>query len=211
MSCIWFKKSYGVIRALVAGVLQHLTRIYTIPMAHLLLRLQVIRPASLYIKKGTLIISNHQSRSDPFLIGKTMGVLNTLRNLPAHLPTTPEYMEMPIMGKCLRLLHCFSVGNDRLDRAKALIKIRDILDRGKTVLLFPEGKLILQGNFVAEFHKGLDMLLQENYPVLLVRIKNLNTWTLFHTSQRPTIEYRQLPMGLSLSEKRQLIHEFYNS
>jgi 1-acyl-sn-glycerol-3-phosphate acyltransferase len=177
------------------------------------MRVKVIRPKHLHVAKGTLLISNHQSKSDPFFVGRMIGLRNTMQNYPICFPTTHQFMEMPIVKYFLWSLYCFTVGESMFDRAKALIKIRELLNKGKTVLLFPEGRRIREGNHVEEFHRGLDMLLRENHPILLVRIKNFNSWSLFRLGHKnqPTIEYREIPKGYCLEEKRKFIREFYGT
>jgi 1-acyl-sn-glycerol-3-phosphate acyltransferase len=119
-----------------------------------LLRLKVDRPSDFKITHGTLIIANHQSRVDPFLISTHIGFKNLHHTLPIRYPVTPEYMHRPILGFCIRLLGGYNIGNDPLERLKKLIFTRSLLKHGYSVVLFPEGKITRDKDMVNDFKKG---------------------------------------------------------
>ena len=79
----------------------------TIPVNYILsklLKLKVVRPSNFHLEHGTLIIANHQSKVDPFLISTHVGKKNILNIVPIRYPVTPEYMNKKILGFFIRLL-----------------------------------------------------------------------------------------------------------
>ena len=153
------------------------TQILTIPANFIftrLLRLKVERPKNFTIKHGTLIIANHQSKIDPFLISYHVGIHRLHNVLPIRYPVTPEYMSKPLTGFFIRLLGGYSVGKNSMERLQKLLYTRQLLKSGYTVVLFPEGKIVRDQDMVAEFQRGVNVLFSENYPTIFVRLTGLN-------------------------------------
>ncbi len=158
-------------------------QILTIPanaLLTLLLKLKVARPAHLTIKHGTLIVANHQSRIDPFLISYHIGFRNIITTLPIRYPVTPEYINRPILGLIIKLLGGYSIGSTPLERLQKLMFTRDLLKQGYTVVLFPEGKIVTNDTELAEFKRGAEVLFADNFPVVFVRLVGLNEKHKFH-------------------------------
>lgn len=185
------------------------TAVYSFLVTTFLMRICVVRPLKLVVPRGSLIISNHQSWSDPFLITYHLGWRNVFRNLPVHFPVTSHFMTMPLIRWYLWSLQCFNVGDTNLDRARALIRMRDLLQSKQTVMLFPEGRCIRDSNNVEEFHRGIDMLLMEDIPLVLVRVENFNNWSILPGYPKPTMTLTRLPDQQNLEEKREVIRSFY--
>ena len=139
-----------------------------------LLKLQVSRPAHFKIEHGTLIIANHQSKIDPFLISYHVGFKHLMSALPIRYPVTPDFMNRPILGLCISLLGGYNIGETPLERLKKLLFTRDLLKQGYSIVLFPEGKIVRDQDMVEDFKKGANALFNENYPVVFVRLKGLN-------------------------------------
>ena len=198
------------LRSSLAVLLQALTCLYTIPFSFFT-RIAVSKPKNFVVPSGTLIISNHQSKSDPFLIIRFLGFANFIRNAPTRFPTIHSFMDIPILGQFLWSIYCFKVGESTMERAHALIQMRDILRLRKTILLFPEGRRIRIGNEVEIFHKGIDMLLAKDFSILLVRLRNFNDWRLFGYGKRASITFEIMPENLSTEQKRSYITDFYAS
>ncbi len=187
-------------------------QLMTIPANWLLTRffhLVIEKPENLVITHGTLIIANHQSRIDPFLISYHCNLLTTS---PIRYPVTSDYMERPFLGFYIRLLGGYDVGRSPFERLKKLVFTRDILKRGYSVILFPEGKITRDQDMVNDFKKGANMLFQENYPVVFVRLTGLGGKRKFHfwknTNAKLTYSTRydsSIPKG----EKVQAMAEFF--
>lgn len=178
-----------------------------------LLRLKVDRPSDFKITHGTLIIANHQSRVDPFLISTHIGFKNLHHTLPIRYPVTPEYMHRPILGFCIRLLGGYNIGNDPLERLKKLIFTRSLLKHGYSVVLFPEGKIVRDRDIVADFQKGANMLFNENYPVVFVRLTGINSKHRLHFWKNKTTKLsysRYYDTSVPREEKIQAMVTFFN-
>jgi 1-acyl-sn-glycerol-3-phosphate acyltransferase len=140
----------------------------------LLLKLKIKRPTDLQIKHGTLIIANHQSKIDPFLISYHIGIKNLSKVLPIRYPVTPEYMQKPLTGFVIRLLGGYSIGENSMERLQKLLYTRQLLKSGYTVVIFPEGKIARDQDMIADFQRGVNVLFSENYPTVFVRLVGLN-------------------------------------
>lgn len=154
-----------------------IAQILTIPANFILtklLRLTVERPDAFTISHGTLIIANHQSRIDPFLISYHIGIRNLPATLPIRYPVTHEYMQKPFLGFCIKLLGGYDIGANHMERLHKLVFTRSLLKQGYSIVLFPEGKIVRDRDMVADFQKGANMLFNENYPVVFVRLTGLN-------------------------------------
>lgn len=142
------------------------------------IRLHVHIPHGLRVPHGTLVIANHRSMLDPFLITHHLERPNWF--VPIRAPMTPTYARMPIVGHTLKALGAYDVGKTTIERAKKLLFTRDILRRGHTVLLFPEGKIVDHGAVVQEFKDGAKMLFAEDYPTLFVQLSGFSTLSFIH-------------------------------
>lgn len=190
--------------------MQVLSFLYSIPVRYLILRQETVRPRNLVITPGTLIISNHQSKSDPFLIAYSIGFRNILRNFPLNFPVTHDFMSLIGIGWYLKLLNCFDIGEIPYEKAKSLIYIRDLLRKKKTVVLFPEGKRIRVGDSVNKFHRGLDILLKQDISIVTVRIRGFNVWSLYNFFPKTSMHFMTIPIGIPLEEKKRKIEKFYS-
>lgn len=204
------RKVYSAVCWLVVYIMQVLTFLYSIPITKMIMRMVIVCPKNLNIESGSLIISNHQSKSDPFIIAHGVGFRNMLRIYPLNFPVTPHFMNHHGSKWFLKLLNCYDVGETMLERARALVYTRDLLRQKKTVILFPEGERVKKGNDVKEFNRGLDMLLKNGIPIVMVRIFGFNDWSFFCRSNKTKIHFKKLPTGLTLAEKKKYIAKFYN-
>jgi len=156
-------------------------------------KIQVIRPSDFKITHGTLIIANHQSKLDPFLISHHVGAKRWKNILPLRYPVTPYYMKKVPLGIFIRLLGGYNIGENPLERLKKLYLTKELLKEGNTIVIFPEGKITRDTDTVSEFQKGSEKLFAENYPVVFVKltgINQINPWK-FWMDHSPKIEYSQ--------------------
>lgn len=192
------------------------SQILTIPpniIISLILRLQVTRPPGLKIKPGTLIIANHQSKIDPFLITYHLGWKNLPSVLPVRYPVLNIYMCRPILGAIIRLLGGYDIGSTALERLRGLARTRSLLKRGYSVLIFPEGKINYTANDIEQFKRGAEMLFSYNYPVLFVRLCNINgpnRWKFWRKHEHHQIIYSNcLDSSADTPLKIKLMMNFY--
>lgn len=137
--------------------------------------LQVSLPPDLYVPVGTLVIANHRSMLDPFLVTYHLGPQNWITSVPTRYPMDADYARRPIIGSMAKMLGAYDIGATPIERAKKLLFTRDLLDKGRTVLLFPEGELVEEGSVVKEFQQGAKMLFSHDYPTLFVRLSGFTT------------------------------------
>ncbi|OGM95876.1 MAG: hypothetical protein A2816_00085 [Candidatus Yanofskybacteria bacterium RIFCSPHIGHO2_01_FULL_39_44] len=170
----------------------------------LIFRPQITRPQGLRVPRGTLIVSNHQSFLDPWLVCHYIPLKDVLTMLPLRYPVTPEYIRRPILGFFIRCFGGYDIGYTSLEKAKRLLYTRDLIHAGYTVMLFPEGKLEKEG--LGEFQKGVDMLAQEDIPLLLARISGINNGFDF---SRVRLKFSSLIKDVPAEEKVGRIYEFF--
>lgn len=137
-------------------------------------------PRNLYVPSGTLVIANHRSMLDPFLITYHLGSHNWFSTIPMRCPVTSTYARRPIVGHALKMLGAYDIGKTSIERAKKLLFTRGLLDHERTVILFPEGKLVEKGIVVDEFQQGAKMLFAHDYPTLFVRLSGFDTNSFLH-------------------------------
>jgi 1-acyl-sn-glycerol-3-phosphate acyltransferase len=161
--------------------------------------------------KGTLIIANHQSRIDPFFIAYHLGVKNFLNRFPVVFPVASPYMRNFSLGLLLKLLCCFDIGESPIEKAAGLIKIKKYLRQKKTLLIFPEGKIVRNKSEAFIFEKGVMFLADDTTPILPVYIDGLATWSLFSKKRYQTkiIFSELIGANVSKEEKIKKIKDFY--
>jgi 1-acyl-sn-glycerol-3-phosphate acyltransferase len=142
----------------------------------LFFKVTIIKPKNFKVPRGVLIISNHQSKIDPFLVIYNLGFFNLLRTLPSRFPVTHSYMKKWFVGTLIYFIGGFDIGNDSAHRMKKLLFIKSLLKKKRMVLIFPEAKIIKESSIdFSEFKKGVFFLLKEkNTPVLFIKIEGLN-------------------------------------
>ena len=144
--------------------------------------LRVHVPDNFYVPRGTLVLANHRSLLDPFLVTFHLGHQNWYTSVPTRFPTKSSYASRPILGSVIKMLGGYDIGATSVERAKKLLFTRNLLDREHTVLLFPEGKIVDEGTVVEEFQQGAKMLFAHDYPTVFVRISGFNTNSFLHPS-----------------------------
>jgi 1-acyl-sn-glycerol-3-phosphate acyltransferase len=180
----------------------------------ILLRLKITRPHNFRIPQGTLIIANHQSRIDPFLISYHIGMHNLRHTLPIRYPVTPSYIRRPILGLIIRMLGGYDIGNSTIERLQRLIFTRDLLRKKYTIVLFPEGKIVRERNNIAAFQRGASMLFALQCPVVFVRLTGLNQHHRFYfwEGNKAHLTYSKVyEATLSAEEKILAMEQFFTS
>lgn len=192
-----------------------IAQLLTIPANFVLtriLKLKVSRPTGFKISRGTLIIANHQSKIDPFLISYHIGIKNWSTMIPIRYPVTHEYMELPILSFFIKLLGGYNIGKTAMERLKKLAFTRDLLKKGYSVVLFPEGKISREVEKINEFQRGAEMLFTYNYPVIFVKLTGLNDKHKYHfwKNKSTKFEYSEfLGVDVPAAKKVEAMMEFY--
>lgn len=129
------------------------------------------------LKSGFLLVSNHQSEADPFLILACLPFRSFWKLLPIYFPTTEAVFTSdrynPRFLPIVTLLGCFSIGKDSTERMKSIFRIRTLLEQGRTVMLFPEGKINKTVN-LEDFERGVDFFLPKTRGILFIRITGVS-------------------------------------
>ncbi|NQZ85851.1 MAG: 1-acyl-sn-glycerol-3-phosphate acyltransferase [Nanoarchaeales archaeon] len=89
--------------------------------------------------KKYIFISNHPSKSDPFLIGAYLPFSQIIKILPMRFMTTPKYMKKYHLTLFLKLFGCITT--EKGTKYNVLDKSVKLLDDGNTIVIFPTGKL----------------------------------------------------------------------
>jgi 1-acyl-sn-glycerol-3-phosphate acyltransferase len=125
------------------------------------------------INNGALIVANHQSKMDPFIILAHIPFFTYLNILPVRFPVLHLYMKKPVLGVFLKMWGSYDIGDSNREKMIGLYYTRELVQKKKTVMLFPEGKLV-KDNHLDEFQKGLQFLAAECENVIFVRLRNFN-------------------------------------
>ena len=121
----------------------------------LLLRARVKHEARLHevirLKKQTgmsvVIIANHLSASDPFIITGTFPKKLKSALFPIYFLAKKELFETRTGDRVMRLLGCIPIGFGRGQNVRDVIKM---VHAAETICLFPEGQVSLDGDFGAD-------------------------------------------------------------
>ncbi len=192
------------------------TQILSIPYEFFIISyffIKINRPKNFVLPSGVLLISNHQSRLDPFIITYCTGFKNLRKILPMRFPVTPEYMKRPILGKLIKLIGGYNIGDTPLERMRKLLYTRDILNRKSNVLIFPEGKISKTSHIdCSEFKDGISVLFETKAPIVFVRIENFHSFSFRrnHSLHKKSITYSEIIESGTVEEKINLMKKFYS-
>lgn len=137
----------------------------------LILRIHVEQPDPFLIPPGTLILANHQSYLDPFLIAFYLGYKNWLHLLPIRFPVKSSVIRNPWVALPIRALGGYNIGSTPIERARKLLLTRELIETRRTVILFPEGTITSNGEMIGDFKMGAQTLFSTGCPIVCVRLK----------------------------------------
>ena len=98
---------------------------------------------------GALILCNHLSYLDPFIVGSAA-------NRELHFMARHNSFDMPVIGKLIAAHNAYPVRRGTADRA-ALRHTISLLKSGKLVLIFPEGTRSVDGT-LGKPHGGVSFI-----------------------------------------------------
>lgn len=124
------------------------------------------------LQKGSLLVANHQSFLDPFIILAYIPFLTYIKILPIRFPICYKFMANRFFI-WLKLLGCFNVGNNNKEKMLAFFYTRQLLQQDRTIFLFPEGNIIKK-EAINEFKQGIQFFINECQNAIFVRMKGFN-------------------------------------
>lgn len=126
-----------------------LTRFTLLKIFRSLFNLKILGNKNIPQRGSVLILSNHASNLDPFLIGTSL-------SREVHFLAKAELFKFVILKNILSSLNAFPIKRGTVDR-KAFSKCFQILKEKKVLLLFPEGTRSRNGE-LQEGHIGTGMI-----------------------------------------------------
>lgn len=159
--------------------------------------------------RGALLIANHQSIADPFIVMGNLPFTVFIRLLPVRFPTDHDYMQLPVTGQLLRFFGCYDVGATPRLRMCTLLKTCDLLRSGETVFLFPEGSIARSE--MKEFNRGIEFFIRESRSVVFVRMDGFNEPIADHIiATRRTLCYGEVRSAEDLEHDARSLRESFD-
>lgn len=116
--------------------------------------------------KGIILTPNHQSKLDVFLIFAAIPPRLCLRMLPIRSLVAYKYMDNWWKKLILTCFGNYPLKSGPQGGSQALLHILDLITKGRTILLFPEGKIVKNGE-TCKANPGIGYLaLKKNVHVL---------------------------------------------
>jgi 1-acyl-sn-glycerol-3-phosphate acyltransferase len=138
----------------------------------ILLRITRVLPKNLNeLSRGSLLIANHRSKMDPFVVLAHLPFFTFLRILPIRFPVHHDFMKRRIFRYTLPFLGSYDIGGTPWTKMLGLLRTKKYLDQGTTVFLFPEGKI--NRDTIGEFEKGIHFFIDSGRKIIVVRIEGL--------------------------------------
>lgn len=126
--------------------------------------------------KSFLLVANHQSNFDIAII---------LAYIPVKLGFIGKYemLKVPFLSTWMKSLNCVFIKRKNLrDSITGIQKALDNVNKGQTMVLFPEGTRSRDGK-IGKFHKaGLELAIKEN--VILLPFSIMNSCEMFEKHNR---------------------------
>lgn len=124
-----------------------------------------------------LIVSNHASKFDPFIITSFLSFNILLKLHPSRYLVTDRFFNNFFRRVFLYWCGCFSTSKKRNKGKTALETAQKFISEGETILIFPEGKLNALNSYDENISLGIGAIyLEKNNPnlfILPVRIEYL--------------------------------------
>jgi 1-acyl-sn-glycerol-3-phosphate acyltransferase len=130
----------------------------------------------LKILSGPIIVaSNHRGRFDGIWIWYYFALMN--RNIPVDMRiiTGESFFKIPVLGWYLKKMRCFPVEKGRgVDILNPMV---EVLNQGRIVTIFPEGKMQKKANHRSDAKRGVGYLIWKSQaPVLPIYINYIKRY-----------------------------------
>jgi acyl-[acyl-carrier-protein]-phospholipid O-acyltransferase/long-chain-fatty-acid--[acyl-carrier-protein] ligase len=134
---------------------------------HTAYRIKIVGAENLPLRGPALLVSNHVSFVDAFMVG---GALPRLVRFMLHR----DYYDLKGLGWVFRLMHAIPVSaSNRRDIVQSLKRARNELDKGHVVCIFAEGSITRTGH-IHPFKRGFEKIVEgTNVPIIPVHLDQL--------------------------------------
>ena len=145
-------------------LIERAVRAVILPLGRIFYRVRVVGVDRLPAAGGVLFVSNHVSYADTI-------PLSLACDRHFRFTSFEGLFEQPILGRCLRAFGSIPVSPS--SARETIRRASDCAAAGESVLLFPEGKLTLDGA-VQEIKGGYELIARRaNVPVMMVHLDGL--------------------------------------
>ncbi len=159
-------------KRLAINILYHFVKITGAPSALLWLRPRILRVGKTRVKGGVLISSNHRTFIDPIILHCTFP-FRTLYSL-----ATKDLYRSKIRTVFFTMVNCIKVDKENFSLS-SFHEVVDLLQRGKAVVIFPEGQVNQTngGSTLLTFKSGVSLMAHKSgAPILPVYITECKKW-----------------------------------
>jgi len=154
-------------------------------------RTERVLPTNLNIlKRGVLVVSNHQSMADPFVVLSHIPLRSFLKLVPLYFPVDSEEYNRFYFKPFLKILGGYDIGGTKKEKLIGLMQTRDFLKHGRTIFLFPEGKI--NKDSIGDFQRGIEFFMQESNGVVFVRMDGFSSYWDILIRKKPTMKFSQI-------------------
>ena len=165
-----------------SSILIEFVRFLTLGLGKIVWRVKFHNKQNIPVNNGSglLIVSNHQSYLDPFLIGAP------IKKRPLRFMAWDEAFDWIFIGSLIKKLGAFPVSLKRGGTVSALKQAVKILKNGETLVMFPEASREGSDGRLLQFKTGaVRLAIETGVPILPVTIKGANrVWSQHHKFPR---------------------------
>lgn len=177
-----------------------------IPLRLLTLTRRDIDPGIARLRRGTLVVANHQWFLDPFVVLAHLPFLSFLALLPIRFPVKHKFMRNR-WGQCLRLVGAYDLGKTPREKMVGLYRARQLLHQRVTIFLFPEGNVNRTGQ-LGELQRGIQFLMDEKTPLMFVRLKGFHqrdAWDFLREKRSMVFSVPRVPGKVKLADIQKIL------
>lgn len=168
-----------------------------------------VLPSNLHIiKRGMLVVSNHQSMADPFVVLGHIPFKLFLQTVPLYFPVSHTEYNYWYFKPFLKILGGYDIGGTKKEKLIGLMKTRDLLKQKRTVFLFPEGKI--NKETIGDFHRGIEFFAKSSSGVIFVRMQGFGSYWDILVRKKPTMKFSEVHSFQTIPLRSQEIRAFYD-
>jgi len=141
---------------MIIAVFQVIASLIILGLLRIFSRLEMVGILNLRaVRKPVIIVANHESHLDPQLLGVVC--LNRLGLLPLRYMAKDRFFRIPLFNLLIWLLGAFPARKKQGIERSLEIPLR-LLRRGQSVIMFPEGRMVVERPKLGEGRRGAAML-----------------------------------------------------